>query len=119
MSPKLNPGEYVFCTIAGLKGIELSEIIGLFREDEAITIIIKKEIADHLHLPYTYVAAWITLTVHSSLAGVGFTAAFSTALAAHLIGCNVVAAYYHDHIFVDQKDAEKAVKVLEELSGKS
>jgi hypothetical protein len=76
----------------------------------------EKQLADSLNLNYTYVAAWITLTVHSSLEAVGLTAAFSNALASHRISCNVVAAYYRDHIFIAQKDAEKAMQVLEALS---
>lgn len=43
---------------------------------------------------------------------VGLTAAFSKLLAENNISCNVVAAYYHDHIFVMKKDAEKAMRLL-------
>ena len=42
----------------------------------------------------------ITLTVHSSLKSVGLTAAVTSKLAEYEISANVVAAYYHDHIFV-------------------
>ena len=88
----------------------------LFREKEGITLILKREIADKLNLKYSFVASWITLTVHSSLEAVGLTAAFSKALADNGISCNVVAAFYHDHIFVDQKDAKKATQILNQLS---
>jgi uncharacterized protein len=50
---------------------------------------------------------------------VGFTAAFSTALAKVSINCNVIAAYHHDHIFVAHSDAEKAMDVLSNLSSGS
>lgn len=52
------------------------------------------------------------MTVHSSLEAVGLTAAFSKALTQANISCNVIAAYYHDHIFVPMKDAERAMEVL-------
>jgi hypothetical protein len=55
------------------------------------------------------------LTVHSSLEAVGLTAAVSKALTEANISCNVVAAYYHDHIFVPVKDAKQAMRVLEKL----
>ena len=101
MKPKHNLGEYVFCEIKNLENINLDEIAMLFREKEGITLILKKEIADKLNLKYSWITSWITLTVHSSLEAVGLTAAFSKALADNGISCNVVAAFYHDHIFVD------------------
>jgi hypothetical protein len=116
MSPKLNPGDYVFCTASALTNIDPNEIIGLFKEEEGWTVILSKELADKLNLEYSYVSAWITLTIHSSLQAVGLTAAFSNALAKEGISCNVVAAYYHDHIFVGKEDGEKAIKVLKQLS---
>ena len=116
MKPKHNFGEYVFCKIASLENINLDEIEMLFREKEGITLILKKEIADQLNLSYSFIASWITLTIHSSLEAVGLTAAFSKALADHGISCNVVAAFYHDHIFVDQKDTKKAMMILNTFS---
>ena len=117
MHPELNEGEYVFCTVAEDFPISHKDIICAFKEKEGTTLILNKEIADALQLPCSYIASWITLTVHSSLEATGLTAAFSTALAQAGISCNVVAAYYHDHIFVDKKDADRAMEVLRELSG--
>lgn len=116
MSPKLNEGDYVFCTIATLEGIDQKEIIGLLKEEEGWTVIVNKELADKLNLSYSYIAAWVTLTIHSSLEAVGLTAAFATALGNEGISCNVVAAFYHDHIFVAKSDAEKTIEVLTNLS---
>jgi hypothetical protein len=116
MSPKLNDGDYVFCTITSLNNVDPENIIGLFKEDEGWTVIIDKNLAEELDLSYSYIAAWITLTIHSSLEAVGLTAAFSNALAAEGISCNVVAAYHHDHIFVDKQDAERTIETLTKLS---
>ena len=116
MKPKLQPGDYVFCTVEDLNTVPAAELILIFREKEGITLIVRKEIADKLGFNYSSVAAWITLTVHSSLEAVGLTAAFSKALAENGISCNVVAAFYHDHLFVRQQDAAKAMEILNGLS---
>jgi hypothetical protein len=118
MSPALNEGDYVFCTVPFLLNIDPTVIIGSFKEKEGLTIILSKDEADKLNLTYTYIATWITLTVHSSLEAVGLTAAFSAALAKESISCNVIAGYYHDHIFVAKSDAEKAMATLIKLSNR-
>jgi hypothetical protein len=116
MKPKLNIGVFVFCLVKDLTLVNLKETVLFFKEEEGYTIIVKKELADTLNLDYTFISSWITLTVHSSLEAVGLTAAFSKALAENGIGCNVVAAFYHDHIFVTIQDTEKAMAVLNSFS---
>jgi hypothetical protein len=116
MKPKLNIGEYVFCSVKDITSVDIKDTVLIFKEDEAITIIVKKEIADRLNLDYFFISSWITLTVHSSLEAVGLTASFSKALSESGISCNVVAAFYHDHIFVDKRDADKAMTVLNRFS---
>lgn len=116
MTPKLNEGSYVFVTVEEPIAIDRTAIICEFKEHEGTTLILEKSKADELHLAYDYIAAWITLTVHSSLDAVGLTAAFSNELAKHQISCNVIAAYFHDHIFVAEKDAQKAIDALLALS---
>ena len=116
MKPLLHDGEYIFCTVSTISNIHLENIICLFKEKEGVTIVIDKSFAGQYHLSYSSVFAWITLSIYSSLEAVGLTAAFSDALGKAGISCNVIAAYYHDHIFVDVKDALKAMKVLEGMS---
>ena len=116
LKPKHNPGDFVFCVVDDLGKINLDDVVMLFKEGEGNTIIVKKELADKLKLHYSTVCAWITLTVHSSLTAVGLTAAFSKALSEKGISCNVVAAFYHDHIFVDKKDVQEAMGALVRLS---
>ncbi len=67
LSPKLNDGAYVFCTITGSVIIDQTDIVGSFKEKEGLTVILAKDLADKYDFSYTYIAAWITLTVHSSL----------------------------------------------------
>lgn len=116
MKPEHIFGEYVYCKVEKLEHIHPNLVEMFFREKEAITLILKKEIADKLKLDYTLTMSWITLTVHSSLEAVGLTAAFSKALSENGISCNVVAAFYHDHIFVPKKDIDKAMQILNAFS---
>ncbi|MFC5046664.1 ACT domain-containing protein [Aquimarina hainanensis] len=116
MTPVLHPGEYVFTTTTVPIPINEDSIISKFKEAEGTTLVIERQKADALGLTYDYVASWITLNIHSSLDAVGLTALFSNELAKHQISCNVIAAYYHDHIFVHKNDAQKAIKVLRALS---
>ncbi len=116
LKPEHNKGDFVFSVVSDLNKINLDDLVLLFREKEGYTIILEKQIADSLQLEYTFIAAWITLSVHSALNAVGLTAAFSKALSEHNISCNVVAAFYHDHIFVDKKDVNKAMEILNKFS---
>ncbi|WP_460042199.1 ACT domain-containing protein [Pseudomonas sp. S2_H01] len=116
MSPALNPGEYVFASVPEGSDLQRVEVIGSFREREGLTVIIERLEAESLGLACGYVMAWITLNVHSSLEAVGLTAAFATALGEAGITCNVIAGFYHDHLFVGKDDAQKAMTVLRELA---
>ena len=119
LSPELNPGEYIFHSTNDPDQFDQKDIIGLFKEKEGFTVIILKKLADEKKIPYQFIASWITLNVHSSLDAVGLTAAFSDALTKENISANVVAGYYHDHIFVAKKDSNKAMKALGRLSKNS
>jgi hypothetical protein len=112
MKPEHNSGDYVFCKVEKLGNLNLDEVEMFFKEKEATTLILKREIAEKLNLDYSMTTSWITLSVHSSLEAVGLTAAFSKALSDKGISCNVVAGFYHDHIFVGKSDTEKAMQIL-------
>lgn len=116
LSPRLNPGRFVFCSVPQPTVVQVAAALGSFREAEGSTLILAREEAERLGLAYDYLAAWITLEVHSSLAAVGLTAAFAKALAGEDISCNVIAGFHHDHLFVAEADAERALARLQRLA---
>ncbi|MEZ8860465.1 ACT domain-containing protein [Vibrio sp. 10N.247.311.51] len=117
MSPELINGNYVFCTVDGALAdyIQLDPI-ATFREKEGLTLVLAEDAARQAQLDFDGVFSLITLSVHSSLEAVGLTAAFATKLGSYGISANVVAGYYHDHIFVQKDKAEAAMSALKEFS---
>jgi uncharacterized protein len=112
--PELRPGTFVFVVVYEEAHLETLAPDATIREPEGLTAVVRRERADALGLGYDYLAAWITLRVHSALDAVGLTAAVSAALARAGIACNVIAGYHHDHLLVP---AERAADALEALSG--
>ena len=115
INPILNKGIYVFTMLKDVSLIDRSLTLFEFKENEGTTVVLEKKKADDLKLSYEYEASWITLNIHSSLDAVGFIAIISSALAKENISANVVAGYYHDHIFVPEDKASRAMEVLKEL----
>nr|WP_294980971.1 ACT domain-containing protein [uncultured Pseudomonas sp.] len=116
MTPVLNDGEYVFCTLPDGQWPAGVQPLGSFREREGLTLILPRAEAEGAGLAFDYVAAWLTLEVHSALQAVGLTAAVANALARAGISCNVVAAWYHDHLFVAHADGPRALDALRVLA---
>lgn len=112
------PEEYVYATIpVDHPAIRLAK--ATVTEAEGLTAVLRRADADSHNIAYEYVAAWLTLSVHSSLHAVGLTAAFSHVLAQAGISCNVLAGYYHDHILVSSLDRQRALDVLQGLRSSS
>ena len=121
MEPTLNPQAFVFCTSQSLTLAQAAALnpLGLFIEAEGITLILTREGAQAAGLDTSSDFRQITLTVHSSLEAVGLTAAIATELAQAGISANVVAAYYHDHIFIPAADAQRTLTALTQLQKRS
>jgi hypothetical protein len=120
MSPQLQAGEYVFCTFAGANYGDLASLqpVASFVEPEGLTLVVPRSKADEHGHDYPAVFRCITLMVHSSLEGVGLTAAVSTALASANVSANMIAGYFHDHLFVPVADANLAVQTLQALAAR-
>lgn len=118
-SPRLVPGSFVFVTTTDPSALASLDPVGLFREQEGTTAICLLEQAERAGLPHGGCYRQITLQVHSSLEAVGFLAAVASALARAGIPCNAISAYYHDHLFVPEAQADIAIAVLKKLADQS
>lgn len=115
MEPLLHEGVYVYSVVPANTELSSVQAIATFQEAEGTTVITSEAEALRANLPVLFRAAWITLKVHSDLQAVGLTAAFSHALSKAGISCNVVAAAYHDHIFVPVERAQESLAQLRAL----
>jgi len=116
MNPELKQDEYIFCCLAG----SLADYVHLnplasYVENEGLTLILNADTAEKAGITYESKYNLITLNVHSSLEAVGLTAAVSAKFTEHNISANVVAAFYHDHIFIQTDKAQAAMKALGEI----
>ena len=116
MAAELRPGEYIFGTVKGPEALTDVEVLASVTEPEGLSLVTTREQADRIGLAYDFVAAWITLRVHSALDAVGLTAAVSSALTEAGISCNVIAGYHHDHLLVPVDRAQQALNVLLDLA---
>jgi uncharacterized protein len=115
MRPALHPGVYVFASVPLDTDVGTLGPIATFREAEGLTIVVEERQAQRAGIRTLFRASWLTLTVHSDLQAVGLTAAVAAALTRANISANVIAATFHDHIFVPVDAGEKALCVLQAL----
>jgi uncharacterized protein len=116
IEPERRPGSFVFAVVRDESVLADVAPEATVREQEGLTVVLPRERADALGLPYDYLAAWITLRVHSALDAVGLTSAVSRALADAGLSCNVLAGYHHDHLLVPAERGDEAIELLRELS---
>ena len=114
MSPELKEGDYVFCSLEHSSYGDFADAkpIACFAEEEGLSIVVLKHDAQRLGLLYEAVFRCISLRVHSSLEAVGLTAAIAGDLAGQGIAANIIAAHFHDHVFVPSDMAEQALGIL-------
>ena len=118
LEPRLSAREFVFCTFNNQQYGDLSHLkpAAAVQEAEGLTLVIDKDMAQSNGLDFASGFRRISLNVHSSLDAVGLTAAVSGLLADHGISANLIAGFYHDHIFVPARRAEEALALLTTLN---
>ena len=116
MEPRLSPETYGFVSMPRFDQdpAVTAQALMVFEEAEGTTLILPWRLAQ-VH-GAELECGMISLLVHSSLEAVGLTAAFAKALTEVEISANVVAGFYHDHIFVPKDRAEDALDALRTLS---
>lgn len=114
MEPVLATEPYGFVSVEALP--EGLVPFALVAETEGLTMVAIRDalLAAGVNAPQDW--ARISLTIHSDLAAVGLTAAISAALAAQGISANVIAGYYHDHVFVPWARRDDALAALQGLA---
>lgn len=117
LSPVLVEGTFVFCTFPEGSYGDFTEANpkAYIMENEGITLVLDKRVADSHGFSYSGEFNCISLEVHSSLNSVGLTATLSGILAAHQISVNMIAGYHHDHLFVPVANAPLAISLLHNL----
>ena len=121
MTPELVQETFVFCTLPALDGATFETLspVVIVREAEGVTVVVPFEAARSKGFEGSAPMKMISLTVNSDLAAVGLTAAFATALTEAGVSANVVAGYYHDHIFVPDHQAENAMSAIAALQSRA
>lgn len=114
MSPDLRGRDWGYATTNRLP--EGLTPFATVTEDEGLTLIAPFAELSALGLTPQGPMARITLNVHSALEAVGLTAAVSSALAREGISVNMIAGFYHDHIFLPAADADRALAILKDLT---
>ena len=114
ISPVLQKGEFVYCTFAANAYGDYKDLkpIASLLEKEGLTLVMPRQNADEHRLSYSGVFKMISLQIHSSLEAVGLSAAVTAALSQKGIPANVMAGFYHDHIFVPIEKANEAMAAL-------
>ncbi len=116
MEPRLHPDVYVFaCVPTEMAWSEYPDAWMAFREREGTTLVLERNLAESYGLDASFPSRMITLEAHSALAAVGFLAAVTGCLAELGVPVNPVSAYFHDHLFVPESQAERAMAALRSL----
>lgn len=118
LAPSMAEQLFVFCKPA--PGVtNLPQALATFHEAEGQTLVLESGLARAGGLQFDGTFRCITLNVVSQLTDVGLTAVVAGALSDAGIAANVFAAMHHDHIFVPEVDAVRAIEILRTLAAEA
>ncbi|MCL2522355.1 MAG: ACT domain-containing protein [Erysipelotrichales bacterium] len=102
--PKLSEGRFEFITTQNK--IIPANAKAMIVEDEGVTFVLPTDKTND------DIFAWISLVQETSLTATGITKVISAALSDAGIACNILAAYYHDHILVPHDKRKDAMQII-------
>ncbi|MEM7765218.1 MAG: ACT domain-containing protein [Pseudomonadota bacterium] len=117
LSPVLDPIDYLYLSLSREQAARYQDQAWMWCEEaEGTTVIlpVTDDLPESLSGRDSF--SRITLKVHSSLHAVGLTAAVSRVLGDENIPANMVAGFYHDHVFVPSPLAMRAMDALQGLA---
>ena len=114
LSPALTEKEYVFCTFIDSSYGDFSELkpVASMMEKEGLSLVLEKKKAEMANIKFQSSFRCISLGVHSDLISIGLTAKISSLLYQNNISANIIAGYFHDHIFVPSDQSVRALEIL-------
>lgn len=107
--------EYGFANVPDGTAVKINDVAGTFSESEGLTIIASLDYLKSNNFGFEGPFAKLTIDIPTSLELVGLTAVLAAKLANNDISANVVAAYFHDHVFVQYELRESAINALTSL----
>ena len=107
--------KYGFANTSIDTGFDPANVLCTFKEEEGLTLIAPSDYLDSMKVTSEGPYAKLTVEVHTSLELVGLTAVLASKLAEQEISANVVAAYFHDHVFVQYNKRHNAIEALNSL----
>ncbi len=106
---------YGFASLKDDLPLPANEVLCTYREKEGLTVVADTNYLHDKHIDFEGPFAKLSIEVHTSLELVGLTAALAKALTESGISANVIAAYYHDHIFAPFDKRNEAVGAIMNL----
>jgi hypothetical protein len=107
---------FVYCTFAVADVPSGVQTLCTYKEAEGQSVILREDEALRHGIVHKFRCALISLNVHSDLTSVGLMLEVFGTLAERGIPCNVVSAYYDDHLFVPAERAVEAMTALQRMS---
>ena len=105
---ELKEGVYVYSIVPINMDLSRIDTVAVFKEIEGVTVIVSEREAEKARLPILFRVVWITLSQPPN----SNIALLSQSMEELGLNCNIVAAVYHNHLFVPVDVASEVVARL-------